>query len=230
MSSPEFDKFAGSYEDLLQDPIRSRFTAGKSIVFHIRKREVILRYLRARNQDPSRMKYLDFGCGQGELLGLLGDSFAEACGCDPSPEMMARINGPQTRVQSDPLLIPYEDKRFDFVTAVCVYHHIPVKDRPLLTKEVFRVLRPGGTFCIIEHNPLNPATRVIVSRTPVDADAILLHAGATRSLMQNAGLQLRKTEFFLYLPEDLYKGFSGLEALLRGVPLGGQYAVFGERQ
>jgi SAM-dependent methyltransferase len=229
VSSPEFGKFAARYEDLLKDPIRVRFTSGESIVFHTRKRELILRYLRSRNLDPGGMKYLDFGCGQGELLGLLGDSFAESCGCDPSPEMMAQIRGRETRVQQDPLSIPYEDGHFDFITAVCVYHHIPIKDRPRLTAEVRRVLRPGGIFCIIEHNPLNPVTRIIVSRTPVDADAILLPLGSTRSLMKSAGLEVHKTEFFLYVPEGLYKTFGRVEKFLRTVPLGGQYAVFAQR-
>jgi hypothetical protein len=43
-------------------------------------------------------------------------------------------------------------------------------------KEIQRVLRPGGVFSLIEHNPLNPVTRLIVSRTPVDGNAKLLTA------------------------------------------------------
>lgn len=35
-NSPEFDKFAGSYEDLLKDPIRDRFSPGGSQFFHTR--------------------------------------------------------------------------------------------------------------------------------------------------------------------------------------------------
>jgi SAM-dependent methyltransferase len=225
-NSPEFDKFAGSYEDLLKDPIRDRFSPGGSQFFHTRKRDLILQYFRRRQIDPRLLTYLDFGCGQGELLGLLGDAFRGACGCDPSHQMMAQIRNRETRVQEDPLRIPYEDGRFDFVTAVCVYHHVAIKDRAQLTAEVRRVMRPGGTFCMIEHNPLNPATRIIVSRTPVDADAILLPAGSARRLMKNAGLQVDKTEYFLYLPEGLYKSLGKVEGLLRAFPLGGQYALF----
>ena len=226
MNSPEFDKFARSYADLLKDPIRDRFSFAGSRFFHVRKRDLILAYFRRHKIDPRGMNYLDVGCGQGELLGLLGGSFAEARGCDPSPQMMAGIRGFETRVQQDPLRIPYEDGRFDFVTAVCVYHHVPPAGRAQLTLEVRRVLRPGGTFCIIEHNPLNPVTRIIVSRTPVDEDAILLTAGSTRSLMRRAGFQPHKTEYFLYFPERLYKTCGHLEGLMRRLPLGGQYAVF----
>jgi SAM-dependent methyltransferase len=85
------------------------------------------------------------------------------------------------------LSIPFGDSDFDFVTAVCVYHHISPSARPALTLEVCRVLRPGGVFCMIEHNPLNPITRLIVSRTPVDADAILLPAKEGQRLVFERG-------------------------------------------
>jgi hypothetical protein len=91
------------------------------------------------------------------------------------------------------------------------------------------VLRPGGLFAIFEHNPWNPATRRIVSRTPVDANAVLLTAGETRALLQGAGLCVRKTCYYLYFPQSLYRRLAGLERLLGAVPAGGQYAVFGQR-
>ena len=63
-------------------------------------------------------------------------------------------------VQQDPERLPYGTGEFDLVTAVCVYHHVTVDDmRHKLTAEIRRVLKPGGIFCIIEHNPLNPATQ-----------------------------------------------------------------------
>jgi SAM-dependent methyltransferase len=132
------------------------------------------------------------------------------------------------RVQDDPGRLPFDDAHFDFVTAVCVYHHVPVAARAALTGEMRRVLRPGGVFAIIEHNPYNPATRLIVSRTPVDADAILLKPAETRALLREAGFSIGYEPYFLYLPEKLYQHAAAFENLLRHVPLGGQYAVFGE--
>ncbi|HWH47120.1 MAG TPA: hypothetical protein VN664_04905, partial [Burkholderiales bacterium] len=38
------------------------------------------------------------------------------------------------------------------------------------------------------------------------------------------------TEYFLYLPERLYRRMSALESMLRWLPLGGQYAVFGRKR
>jgi SAM-dependent methyltransferase len=105
-----------------------------------------------------------------------------------------------------------------------------VAARAALTREVRRVLRPGGIFAIIEHNPYNPATRLIVKRTPVDVDAILLYPRETQSLLRSAGLPVRTTSYFLYLPEGIYRFAGAVEDLLRHVPLGGQYAVFGRRE
>ena len=143
--------------------------------------------------------------------------------------MLETITNFETREQRVPNLIPFDDREFDLVTAVCVYHHVPPDTRGSLTTEVARVLKPGGVFCIIEHNPYNPLTRLIVGRTPVDADAILLRPAETRALQQGAGLAVQEQDYFLYLPEPLYKHLSFVETLFAKLPLGGQYAVFGQR-
>jgi SAM-dependent methyltransferase len=95
------------------------------------------------------------GCGRGELLKLLASDFGRAAGCDPSAEMLASLGGSlvETRLQPEPATLPFESKSFDFVTAVCVYHPVPLKGRAALTREIARVIRPGGVFCMIEHNP-----------------------------------------------------------------------------
>ncbi|MFZ0590558.1 MAG: class I SAM-dependent methyltransferase [Bryobacteraceae bacterium] len=229
---PEFDGYSGSYEDLLKDPIRDRFTGEASEFFHVRKRDLIRDYFRSRSVETRKLRYLDLGCGKGELIRLLQNDFAQVSGCDPSAGMMAagglKDRGIETRVQEPNGGIPFENAGFDFVTAVCVYHHVPPQYRRNLTAEVKRVLRPGGVFAIVEHNPYNPVTRLIVSRTPVDADAILLAPGETSQLMQSEEMRIDDRQYFLYLPENLYRKFGVLERILGSwVPLGGQYAVFG---
>ena len=74
-------------------------------------------------------------------------------------------------------------------------------------------------------------TRRIVSRTPVDADAILLKPAETRQWMRLAGFKPGSPEYFLYFPEPVYRaGGRILEGLLRWLPLGGQYAIFGTKE
>jgi SAM-dependent methyltransferase len=224
-----FDRLSSSYQELLRDPIRDRFTGSESGFFHRRKADLIRRFFRRRRVHTSDLCYLDVGCGKGELLGLLQPDFKQVAGCDVSETMMLRIAGIETRVQRDPLRIPFGDAEFDLVTAVCVYHHVPAADRPTLTAEIARVLRPGGIFCMIEHNRFNPVTRLIVSRTPVDADAILLRRSEACRLATAAGLSPLERDYFLYFPQAIYRYMGRLEGAMAKVPLGGQYAVFSRK-
>jgi SAM-dependent methyltransferase len=226
VTEPRFDQLSSSYEELLRDPLRDRFAGPEPAFFHRRKRDLIRRFFRRRRLSTAGLRYLDVGCGKGELLGLLQADFEYVAGCDVSSGMVGEIAGIETQVQDDPLRIPFDDAGFDLVTAVCVYHHVPPADRQTLTREVRRVLRPGGIFCIIEHNPFNPVTRLIVSRTPVDTDAILLPAAEARGLTAAAGLAPLEQDYFLYFPQAIYRYLGCLEAVLAKVPLGGQYALF----
>ena len=230
MSQPEFDRFSGTYEELLKDPIRDRFMGPGPQFFHLRKRDLIREYFSSHGIDTRGLRYLDVGCGKGELLSLLRDDFHQVAGCDPSSAMLGSRQDVETRVQDDPGQIPFADAAFDFVTAVCVYHHVPPSSRLMLTREAYRVVKPGGVFAIVEHNPYNPVTRLIVSRTPVDADAVLLRPSEARECMRLGGFACSSPRYFLYFPEPLYRrGGDRLERLLRSVPLGGQYAIFGTK-
>jgi hypothetical protein len=95
------------------------------------------------------------------------------------------------------------------------------------TREILRVLKPGGVFGLIEHNPLNPVTRLIVSRTPVDAGAHLLPARDARNLLSSAGFGAIETRYFLFLPERVHRYMPGVEDRLARIPLGGQYCMMG---
>jgi SAM-dependent methyltransferase len=224
---PEFDSYSDSYEDLLKDPVRDRFMGGATDFFHLRKRDLIRSYFAKRAVNTAAFQYLDLGCGKGELAVSLRGDFGRTCGCDPSAGMLKAASGIETKVQDDPAVIPFPDQSFDFVTAVCVYHHVPRAARQGLTAEVRRVMKPGGTFAIIEHNPYNPVTRAIVKRTPVDADAILLKPGETEDLLEAQGFAIQDVQFFLYFPEKAYRSLGRLEGMLSKLPLGGQYAGFG---
>ncbi len=223
---PEFDAYARDYAELLRDPIRERFAA-ESGFFARRKLQIISGFYDRLGVDTRPLHWLDVGCGSGGLLRMGGPLFARSAGCDPSPGMLQSCADLEVRRQPSIEEIPYDARSFDFVTTVCVYHHVPEADRPLLMGEVLRVLRPGGVLAVIEHNPLNPVTRLIVARTPVDANAKLLTAAAARRLVSAAGARVLKTRYFLLVPARLYSMAGAIEAALARLPLGGQYAVFG---
>jgi ubiquinone/menaquinone biosynthesis C-methylase UbiE len=228
--SPEFDRYAEEYAKLLDDPIRRKF-AGETAFFFERKWELLEKYLKQIGLRPEEASWLDVGCGAGELLRLGSAHFGHAVGCDVSTAMMKSCEGLQVVTQTDPSRLPFEDGSFDLVTVVCVYHHVEPQDRPALTAEIARVLRPGGTACIIEHNPFNPATQIIVRRTPVDENAQLLTARTAHRLLDAAGLDKgRRTTYFLYFPQGVYRKAKRIEALLEKVPAGGQYAAFGRKR
>ena len=87
--------------------------------------------------------------------------------------------------------------------------------------------RPGGVLAVIEHNPLNPLTRLAVSRCEFDDDAVLLGRRRTERLLRAARLELhppsRYIAFFPWRNALLAK----TERALRRIPLGAQYVVTG---
>lgn len=223
----EFDLYSESYQEMLSDPMRNRFADADSEFFHTRKRDLILSYLKKHVPNTRHLSYLDVGCGYGQLMSLLRANFARIAGCDVSEGMISHASGLDVRLQKQLCELPFESAAFDVISAVCVYHHVPKPDRMALTVEIARVLKPGGTFVIIEHNPYNPVTQMIVARHPIDREAQLLSPRATRSLLPGAGLAPWATSYFLYFPEHIYNwGGATVEHWLSRVPLGGQYAVF----
>ncbi|HSP69229.1 MAG TPA: class I SAM-dependent methyltransferase [Bryobacteraceae bacterium] len=226
---PEFDQYADAYKTLSTDPIRERFAPGSDF-FHKRKWFLLAEFMERTGMRAEKSAWLDVGCGQGDLLRLGMDKFGEVAGCDLSTGMLEACEGLKVTPQTDPTRLPFPDKSFDLITAVCVYHHVEAKDRPALSAEIGRVLRPGGTACIIEHNPFNPLTQFLVSRIPVDADAHLLTPRTAHRLLNKAGLTKSETLYFLYFPESMYQKAQKIESLLRRVPAGGQYAAFAQKQ
>jgi ubiquinone/menaquinone biosynthesis C-methylase UbiE len=226
--TPEFDSYAPEYRDLLQDPIRDRFANGSQF-FHRRKARLIQDFLARQNVSTASMAWLDVGCGQGELLKLAESSFGRSVGCDPSAKMMETCAGIEMFEQPSPTELPFPDRSFDFITAVCVYHHVPREQRTALTESIHRVLKSGGIFCLIEHNPLNPVTQIIVRRCPVDSDAELLTASTASRLMRSADLEIVETAYFLYLPERVFNRIGWIERYLCNLPVGGQFAMFSRR-
>jgi SAM-dependent methyltransferase len=225
---PEFDNYAREYENLLHDPIRERFAPGSAFFFE-RKWALLRSYAAKHHIDLKTTAWLDVGCGKGDLLRIGKNQVARAAGCDLSSEMIAACKDLDVTLQSEPTRLPFADRQFNLVTMVCVYHHVPLDARANLTSEISRILRPGGIACMIEHNPFNPVTQLIVRRTPVDADAILLTARSARRVLSGAGFQAFSTEYFLYFPESAYKYLAGVERALSWAPGGGQYAVFGQK-
>ena len=222
----EFDQYADNYEAIIADPLRDQFANG-SVFFHQRKIDVLMESLQSQGKNPSQLDWLDMGCGKGDLLSLGAKKFRKAFGCDVSTGLLAQVEGVEVRRQTSDTEVPFDDNSVDVVTAACVYHHIEPAMRLAITKSVYRALRPGGMFCIFEHNPLNPVTRKIVARCPLDVNAILLPHGESDQLMHDASFKQSKTVHYLFLPEGIFAMMGAMEGLLKWLPIGGQYAAIG---
>lgn len=80
--------------------------------------------------------------------------------------------------------------------------------------------------CVIEHNPLNPLTRLAVTRCEFDRDAVLLRSGQTRRPLDDAGLRHIDRRYFALLPWAT-PFVRRIEHGLRNLPLGAQYVACG---
>lgn len=224
-TNTEFDGYARNYNELLRDPVLDGFVQNREF-YYWRKWALIVEFLQRQALATSKLAWLDVGCGKGELLSYGRSRFARVVGCDPSQEMARGAGGIEVHVREAPDTLPFGDASFDFATAVCVYYHVKETDRRPLMREIRRVLRPSGIFCMIEHNPFNPAAQLIVKRCPVDRDARLLTPRSARLYAKLEGLRHLETQYFLYLPETPYDRVAALERILRRLPLGGQFAMF----
>ena len=100
---------------------------------------------------------LDIGCGGGATLKrlLMRSKGAQVYGIDISEESVAKARKVNANVldrqvfvtQGSAEKLPYEDNKFDLVTAVETVYFWP--DLPNCLKEVRRVVKPGGRFAIM---------------------------------------------------------------------------------
>jgi len=103
--------------------------------------------------------YLDIGVGAGRILELLAPRAARAIGLDINQAMLTvardRVAAAGlahcTLRQGDLYSAPFEDGRFDLITAHQVLHYLDKPGRAI--QEVARLLRPGGSFLLVDFAP-----------------------------------------------------------------------------
>jgi hypothetical protein len=94
-------------------------------------------------------------------------------------------------------------------------------------QKVHGLLKPGGRVYVFEHNPLNPVTSWVVKHTPIDRNAILLRAREVKHGLVQAGFRGVGTSYQMFFPPRMHWLYR-VEGFLHWLPLGGQYAVWGE--
>ena len=94
---------------------------------------------------------------------------------------------------------------------------------------IHRALKPGGRFALMENNPWNPGTRLVMDRIEFDRGAVPLSPPQARRLLIAGGFgRCAPARFLFYFPRPLaFLRFS--EPWLARIPLGAQYYFLATR-
>jgi ubiquinone/menaquinone biosynthesis C-methylase UbiE len=229
MNEAEFDKFADEYYASLVAGIA---ISGESPeYFSEYKIADIAQACPAQSKArEDGVKMLDFGAGIGNSVPYVRKHFgrAELTCLDLSQRSLEvaerRFASQANYVRFDGAKIPFAADQFDIAYAMCVFHHIPHADHVALLRELNRVIKPGGSLFIFEHNPFNPLTVRVVNTCPFDENAHLIRGSEMKRRMLGAGFARAKTRYRVFFPHFL-RGLRPMEGALAWLPLGGQYYV-----
>jgi len=222
-----FDPYAETYEQVIDRSLA--FLPAKHDYFTRVKAAYLLDLLERHFGDTRRIDLLDVGCGTGGFHPLVIDRLGTVTGADVSEKCLATAAARNPRVtyqQFDGQRLPFDDGRFDAVTAICVMHHVSPAQWPAFVAEMRRVVKPGGQAVIFEHNPRNPLTSRVVSSCEFDRDAVLLRPGEVRRLMTDAGFARIASNSILSVP-SFGKVTRRIDLMLGHLGLGAQYFVHG---
>jgi ubiquinone/menaquinone biosynthesis C-methylase UbiE len=104
--------------------------------------------------------FLEAGSGTGYWLDLLHQVTDNLFGLDYSMGMIQQANNEQPAplklTRGSAVQLPYSDNTFDLLYSVDAVHHFG--DHRAFIAEAFRVLKPGGAFATIGHDPHNGTT------------------------------------------------------------------------
>jgi len=223
----DFDEFARSYDE---DLARGISVSGESKDYFAKKRvDWTARRLAFLGPPPATL--LDFGCGTGGSVDYLlsWPGVQRLTGVDPSAASLAIARRDHADARADYRLPDSPPPTgVDLAYTNGTFHHITATERPAALRYVFDTLRPGGIFVMWENNPLNPGTRLVMSRCAFDRDAEPFTARSARAQLRAAGFSVVRTDHLFIFPRVL-RALRPTERWLSGLPLGAQYAVFARR-
>jgi len=104
------------------------------------------------------MTVLELGCGTGSFTRELARSGAEVVAIDVSPELLeianATYSAPNVQYQiQNAYALSYPEGAFDSIVGSSVLHHLEIE---AAVRDMYRVLKPGGSIYFTEPNMLNP--------------------------------------------------------------------------
>lgn len=141
------------------------------------------------------MTILELGCGTGSFTRELARSGADIIAIDVSPELLgiakANCSAPNVRYEiQNAYALTYSDATFDSVVGSSILHHLEIEEA---LREIYRVLKPGGTIYFTEPNMLNPQIAIqknvpwIKRRLGDSPDETAFFRWSLRRLLEQAG-------------------------------------------
>lgn len=224
-----FSNYVETYQKEVQSSIDF---AGQDLDFYIRlKADLIIQLSGKYFNNPESIKILDIGSGMGLTDRHLTGHFMNLYGVDIEKELIKKASSYNPGVKYelyDGLNLPFGSSSFEMVFAINVLHHVLPDKWENFVKEMHRVLRDGGISIVFEHNPVNPLTRLAVSRCEFDRDAELIHNNRLKKIFHASGFKFTQRSFILFFP---FRGrfYRGIEKILSWLPLGAQYFIEGKK-
>lgn len=227
----EFDKFANNYDAVLDKELS--ITGADGSYFLEYKVKEVLEY-----EGNRPIKLLDFGCSTGRSADCFEKYFSqmEYHGVDCSSESIKvaqdrNIQGADFIVANGESL-PFENDFFDVIYCANTFHHIiedSLKDKIL--RELYRVLKPGGSLYFFECNPLNLGAQIIMKLCPFDRNAKMITPFFMQKCLQKAGFCVLFMKGLFYFPRfKVFSVFTSLENTLKKYPLGAQYFIRAKKE
>lgn len=227
MEEAEFDKFADEYHAMHAASI-SASGEGPEYFAEYKIADISRECELNDVAQKGAIKILDFGAGNGSSVPYVRKYFpvAELYCLDVSKRSLELAEGrfPSQAhfTHFDGTHIPFPDEHIDIAFAACVFHHIDESEHIPLLRELHRVIKPGGSLFVFEHNPYNPLTVRVVNSCQFDENACLIKAGDMKKRVIAAGFVDSKIRYRVFFPHA-FRVLRHLERAMIKLPLGGQY-------
>jgi len=182
------------------------------------------------------MSVLEVGCGTGYFTRELARFGADMVAIDVSPELLeiakANCSAPNVRYEiQNAYELSYSDALFDSVVGSSVLHHLEIEEA---VREIYRVLKPGGTIYFTEPNMLNPQIAIQknvpwVKRKLGDSpDETAFFRWPLRRLLEETGYRDVRIDPFDFLhpktPVPLVDRLDAVGRFLESVPVISEFA------
>jgi ubiquinone biosynthesis O-methyltransferase len=189
-TSSEEKKRMYFYEEVLAPEFDSKMNMYDTL----KRVEVIYNELLSPEKyDLNGKTLLDAGCGTGWFSKPAAERGAKVTSMDLGEKLLEEVKKKceSTRVVGSIMEMPFEDNSFDYVVSSEVIEHIP--DANAAIKELYRVLKPGGTLVLTTPNKVWYFAIWFANTfklRPYQGLENWLSQGELRRMLQGAGFQV----------------------------------------